>query len=345
MKFVKKLSLATEEELNRELNSSSNRRYAVRIHCILLSNQGYKIKEITKILSKHRESISTWIDKWEEKGLEGLKDAPRSGRPPILEAEKKKEVLDLMSQQTNYAQRIDILLALLYKELKISISKKSFKRWLKSEGFSWRRIRKSLKKFRNEAAFRAFYRRLQSLKFREDNGTMDLYFFDESGFSLTPEVPYAWQDKKAPLEVSTKRSTRFNVAGFMNRHGDLQSFIFEGSITSEVVVACFDYFCDYIRAGKTAEHNSVILVDNAPPHRSTLFQSRIKEWRAKGMYVEFLPAYSPELNYIEILWNQIKYRWLEMDAYTSKDQLSKSIEYILKNYGGEFKVEFKKTAA
>ena len=33
----------------------------------------------------------------------------------------------------------------------------------------------------------------------EKEGLIELFYFDESGFSLVPEVPYAWQDKENPI--------------------------------------------------------------------------------------------------------------------------------------------------
>jgi hypothetical protein len=35
---------------------------------------------------------------------------------------------------------------------------------------------------------------------------LDLYYFDESGFSLTPCIPYAWQPVGEVIEVPSSRS-------------------------------------------------------------------------------------------------------------------------------------------
>src|SRR5690242_7682951 len=34
-----------------------------------------------------------------------------------------------------------------------------------------------------------------------------------------------------------------------------------------------------------------------------------RQWEQQGLYLYYLPAYSPELNRIEILWKQAKYFW------------------------------------
>jgi len=43
-------------------------------------------------------------------------------------------------------------------------------------------------------------------------------------------------------------------------------------------------------------------------HTSKLFKSNIKKWEEKGLHLLYLPPYSPELNLIEILWREMKYR-------------------------------------
>jgi transposase len=49
----------------------------------------------------------------------------------------------------------------------------------------------------------------------------------------------------------------------------------------------------------------------------------LEEWKERGITIfDFeLPAYSPELNLIEILWRFIKYQWIEIDAYSSWQSL------------------------
>jgi len=46
--------------------------------------------------------------------------------------------------------------------------------------------------------------------------------------------------------------------------------------------------------------------------------SKIEEWRRRQVYIQFLPAYSPELNIIEALWKHCKYRWLSFNDWLSQ---------------------------
>ncbi len=60
-------------------------------------------------------------------------------------------------------------------------------------------------------------------------------YFDESGFNLQPCVPYAWQDKH--IEIPASHSKSLNVLGFINHDCQFESFVFEGSINTDIVIA------------------------------------------------------------------------------------------------------------
>jgi len=77
---------------------------------------------------------------------------------------------------------------------------------------------------------------------QEAAGEVDVYYFDESGFSLTPEVPYAWQAVGETIEIPSRRSTRLNVLGFINTQQDFHATTVQGYVDSEIVVTAFDHF-------------------------------------------------------------------------------------------------------
>jgi transposase len=216
--------------------------------------------------------------------------------------------------------------------IRVTVSK--LKRLCKKAGYSWRRIRKSLRNKRDQDQFEQAVQAIEQLISREDNGEIDLYFFDESGFTLQPCVPYAWQPKGEPIEVPCAHSQRLNVLGFVNRRCRFESFVFEGSVNSSVVVGCFEAF------SKTLEKDVFVLIDNASVHRSEEFMENIETWEQRGLHIQFLPPYSPELNLIEIVWRKIKYEWIPFSAYDSFSNLKKELFQILKGIGEKYFIAF-----
>ncbi len=50
---------------------------------------------------------------------------------------------------------------------------------------------------------------------QHEQGDIELWFFDESGFDLEPAVPYVWQPIGSTIEVPSEKSKRLNVLGFL----------------------------------------------------------------------------------------------------------------------------------
>ncbi|MFC1716813.1 helix-turn-helix domain-containing protein, partial [Candidatus Poribacteria bacterium] len=59
-----------------------NRRYRQRAHLVLLSAQGYKQKEIARIVRVTPRTVGKYVKRYKKHGFLGLYDAPIPGRPP-----------------------------------------------------------------------------------------------------------------------------------------------------------------------------------------------------------------------------------------------------------------------
>ena len=127
------------------------------------------------------------------------------------------------------------------------------------------------------------------------------------------------------------------MLGFVDRECNFESFVFTGSITSDVVISCFNNFANKMEAsGKP----TIVLVDNAPTHTSDKFDRMTLDWCKKGLIIVPLSKYSPELNIIEILWRKIKYEWIPFSAYDSLTSLRQELFAILSSIGAEYRVNF-----
>ena len=271
MLFVRPLNETEKQTLNDAHKYHPLSRTRIRAHCIILSNRHYQIKEIALICNICRQSVSTTIHDWEKLGLAGLIDEHRPGRPKTLTKEQENRVLEKVTEHPRSIKRV---LSEIYEELKIELSLTTIKRRCKSSGMSWKRIRKSLKSMRNEEDYKKAKCLINSLVKSYKSGETELYYFDESGFSLTPCIPYAWQIKGEQIEVPAAKSQKLNILGFINRDCKFESFVFTGSITTDIVIACFDKF---IENRSNSEKPTIIVVDNAPTHTSIKFDKKTIE--------------------------------------------------------------------
>jgi hypothetical protein len=196
-------------------------------------------------------------------------------------------------------------------------------------------MRRSLKSRRDEEQFRAAEEELKEIIDNAQAGEVDLYYFDEAAFSLQPTVPYAWQPKGERLEIPSQKSGQISVLGVLSYDGELTPYVTQGIVDSDIVVACMDDF-----STKIGDKPSLVVIDNASPHRSAKFQSRIETWESRGLFFYFLPPYCPELNLIEILWRMIKHHWLPVKAYNNFKSLLDTLNHVLANVGGEYRLSF-----
>jgi transposase len=165
-------------------------------------------------------------------------------------------------------------------------------------------------------------------------GAFDLYYFDEAIFSLMPTVPYGWQPIGERLEIPSSRGGTLSVLGFMSLDSDFAPYTVEGTVDADVVVTCFDHFCESI------ERPTIVVIDNASPHTSAKFASRVPVWEEKGLVVYPLPPYCPELNLIEILLRMIKYHWIPLKAYESFASLFSHVSRVLAEVGSRYTIDF-----
>ena len=306
-------------------------RARARAHSLLLSAAGMTIKVITTIYQVDRDTVSTWIRKWERDGPASLHDHPRSGSPPKRTPDEQTlAIAYIKADPRSLKQVVERLTQKTAKRLSIS----SRKRLAKRARLRWKRVRKSLKSLRDPVAFARCQRELEALQQQEAQGKIALYYFDEAGFALDPSIPYAWQESGSIIELPAMKYGRINVLGFMNRKNDLHTYMFEQSIHTGVVLACFDAFC------KTIEKKTVVMLDNASIHTSEEFEDRIPHWKKQGLIIKYLPTYSPELNLIEILWRRIKYDWLPFSAYQCLNAMIEALENILSNVGSKYQITF-----
>lgn len=192
----------------------------------------------------------------------------------------------------------------------------------------------SLKSIRNQELFEVKQEQINSLMNLHNQGYIDLYFSDESHFGLTPNVPYAWQHKDKPILLPAKKAKRITVFGLMTTDCKLNYYLSEGSMNSQNIILFMDDFCN------TITKKTIVIMDNAPIHRSKLFKSKMKEWEEKDLLLFFLPPYSPELNKIEILWRFIKYKWMPFDAFLNFQNLKERLNLVLQNVGAKYIINF-----
>ena len=313
------------------IRNHSSHASGIREHAVLLSANGYELRQLSEIFDVFRQTASPWLHSWEDHGIGGLLDAPRSGRPCKLDMHQKMEVAEMVKQSP---RSLKTVLQQLFEKFDLTLSCSTLKRVCRQAQLCWKRVRRSLKAKRDPALFEKARLELALLEMTARDDLMDLRYFDQAGFTLEPCIPYAWQTIGTNIELPCSKSKRLNVLGLLGKDCSSHSWVFDGNITSSIVVEFFD------RLASSIQRPMAVVIDNAPIHTSDEFTENIEDWAEKGLIIVKIPPYSPELNLIEILWRKVKYEWMPFSAYQSFQNLSESLYEILANIGTSYTIKF-----
>jgi transposase len=127
---------------------------------------------------------------------------------------------------------------------------------------------------------------------------------------------------------------RVNVLGALRQDGKLVWYTQQRPTVRNDVIAFLDRMTQ-------APHSNprIVVIDNAALHKGEAMDSKRQQWAAQGLYLYYLPSYSPELNRIEILWKQANYYWRRFCSLKGAELLNE-VNSIFNAFGIKFTINF-----
>lgn len=172
------------------------------------------------------------------------------------------------------------------------------------------------------------------LEAQSQAGTIDLFYGDESSVSEEGYVPYGWQFKDESIHIEVDKGQRLNCFGLISRQNQFHYTTTCGSITAAFVVNQLETL-----SWKLTKP-TVVVLDNARIHTATQVTQRLIDWQQRGLYLFYLPPYSPHLNLVERVWKELKARWLRPEDYQSSSSLFYAVWLALAAVGQELFIKF-----
>jgi len=176
--------------------------------------------------------------------------------------------------------------------------------------------------------------RLRELEKLSCDGKIDLYYGDESHVCSEGYVPYGWQFQDEQVCVLSEKAYKINCFGMINRQSRCYWQATEENIDAQFIMDYLEKFSFQIHK------DTFIVLDNARLHKAKDIQERIPYWQNRGLFLFYLPPYSPHLNIAETLWRKLKKEWLNPDDYISKDKLFYATNRCLNNVGNLLYINF-----
>ena len=90
------------EELERRYKEEKDSKVKLRILMVLRVKEGASTTRLAKELHVHHTTVSNWVKRFNREGFDGLRDRPRSGRPPKISHEELREVLEKSPEEEGY---------------------------------------------------------------------------------------------------------------------------------------------------------------------------------------------------------------------------------------------------
>lgn len=176
--------------------------------------------------------------------------------------------------------------------------------------------------------------KLQELEKLSVEGRIELYYEDETHVCSEGYVPYGWQFSDEEVCFFSEKSYKFNCFGLANRQSDCRYKVTKENINTEFILDFFEKFSFEI------QQKTFVVLDNARIHKTKAIKERIPYCQERGLYLFFLPPYSPHLNIAETLWRKIKKEWLDPPDYLSADDLAYALDRCLADMGKGKRIKF-----
>jgi transposase len=289
----------------RKLNHSA--REAIRIRAVQRILDGESPEIIAKTLGYHRSAVYQWLKRYETAGIEGLKYQKIPGKQPKLSRAQKQKIFDIVTSKNPLQLKFAFALwtramvkDFILDQFAISLSEVSVGRLLHELGLTPQRpLRRAYQQNPERVTYwlREEYPAIQK-EAKAVKAT--IYFGDEAGVRSDYHSGTTWAPKgQTPVVRTTGARHSLNLVSAVSAKGAMRFMTVKGKLTT-------DRFIEFLeRLLKNQNAPVFLIVDGHPVHRSARVRAFVEATDGR-LKLFHLPAYSPELNPDEQVWNQLK---------------------------------------
>ena len=321
------LENATLEEVLSCQKCTPNRKSYWRLKIVEKFYRGYGTKELATIEGCSLRTMQRLVNLWNQKGIDGILDKGSAGRPRKIDRERFKDQLIPLFLHPDQCQESHWTAIKFHgyvqRENLGELHYTTLLRYLWEHNFTLLRPRPVAHK-QDQEAREIFITRIKEL-IKDD--ACELWFADESGIDGDPRPRQMWAKVGShPTVKYSGTHLRANViAAVQPKIGEIFSLTIPYADTE-----VFQCFLDQFAKEKPVDplKKIYLILDNASWHKS-----KALNWH--HILPLYLPAYSPDLNPIEILWLAIKntffHNWYTKSADELNQRLCDALNHFISN--------------
>ncbi len=298
----------------------------IRIRAVQRVEAGESPEDVIRVLGFGRTVIYDWLAKYREGGIEALRAKPIAGRPSKLAGKQIKWLYRTITSKNPLQLRFEFALwtrgmvrDLIREKFGVHLSEVSVGRLLKKLGLSPQKpLRRAyeqdperVQKWMDEE-----YPEIQALAKKEG---ASVYFGDEAGVRSDFHSGTTWAVKgQTPVVPATGQRFGLNLISAVSPRGEMRFMVVNGRMNAGRFIEFLD------RLTHNQPRPVFLIVDGHPSHRARKVSEYLGGKKGK-LRLFFLPAYSPELNPDELVWNHLKNNGVGKRLIRSRDELKRVV--------------------
>jgi transposase len=287
----------------------------------------HDVEKASRIMKIPVSTVYRWINYWNDDGKDGLRNdrGKGGGKPPKLTKNDIKELERILRQEKEWWTTKEVRI-LIKDKFGIKYSDDQIVRILKNFGMNhakpfphdYRKPDNAEELLDNQ--LRIVFELLKKKKIPIDK--IAIGFMDESSPQTKANTVRVWSFGKPKITKNTSK-IKANTAGYYAILGNSIERILENSKKESIK----NFLIEIKNANKDYKA-IVVLIDNFSSHKSTIVKDIAKK---EGIYLVYIPKYSPDLNPIEYIWKSIK-RVISLTFVKTEDELKDLIEKNFKEF-------------
>jgi len=296
----------------------------VRVRAVNAVLDGLTVVQVAKAYQVDRTTVHRWLARYYgHDGYDGLQRQPGSGRPRKLQELTIDHWRQIVLQPAStYGFETDFwtcrrLHQIILQEQGEAVSQRTILRRLQEAGLSYQKPEREYFQLDPKARQEWLEETLPQIRQAIEEFRALLYCEDEASISLTAFLGKTWALRgQTPKQRVTGKRGSVSAMSAINAQGRLLFRLYEKRITSVEVI---DFLRQMLRHHR--KRHLVVVMDQAPPHISHQTADFIES--QPRLHVFHLPAYSPDWNPDEKVWNHLKHQELKGHQAKTKEELKK----------------------